>query len=410
MNRKFLASLVWLLICSSYIFAQNTYTISGTVKDQKETLPGAAIYISGYKISTVTNNEGKFSIPNLAPGNYDVLVQMIGYLPYSKNVVIADKSVNIEALLQENTVMLKEVVIKPDPNRMAHIALFKDFFIGKSPNAAQCKILNTNVLMINDDRENGMLTVRTNEFIVIENKALGYRLKYLLEYFEYNYKSKIIFYAGHPYFEEMKGGKSKQKKWQQARETAYNGSIQHFFKSLYHNTIAQDGFVINKLVAIPNANRKPDSLINANIKRLTTGQNGLTRALTFTSGDSLAYWLKQRREPLTMSVLSRADVLVDTLVKTYNNDIKTMNFKDELYVIYKNERETPEYDFSGNRQNRPLDMPNYQISIVSLLEPPVRFYANGGVVDPRSTLYKGFWAYEKVADLVPMDYISTVKK
>lgn len=410
MNRKFLASLVWLLICSNYIFAQNTYTISGTVKDQKETLPGAAIYISGYKISTVTNNEGKFSIPNLAPGNYDVLVQMIGYLPYSKNVVIADKSVNIEALLQENTVMLKEVVIKPDPNRMAHIALFKDFFIGKSPNAAQCKILNTNVLMINDDRENGMLTVRTNEFIVIENKALGYRLKYLLEYFEYNYKSKIIFYAGHPYFEEMKGGKSKQKKWQQARETAYNGSIQHFFKSLYHNTTAQDGFVINKLVAIPNANRKPDSLINANIKRLTTGQNGLTRALTFTSGDSLAYWLKQRREPLTMSVLSRADVLVDTLVKTYNNDIKTMNFKDELYVIYKNERETPEYDFSGNRQNRPLDMPNYQISIVSLLEPPVRFYANGGVVDPRSTLYKGFWAYEKVADLVPMDYISTVKK
>lgn len=212
MNRKFLASLVWLLICSSYIFAQNTYTISGIVKDQKETLPGAAIYISGYKISTVTNNEGKFSIPNLAPGNYDVLVQMIGYLPYSKNVVIADKSVNIEALLQENTVMLKEVVIKPDPNRMAHIALFKDFFIGKSPNAAQCKILNTNVLMINDDRENGMLTVRTNEFIVIENKALGYRLKYLLEYFEYNYKSKIIFYAGHPYFEEMKGGKSKDRK------------------------------------------------------------------------------------------------------------------------------------------------------------------------------------------------------
>ncbi len=410
MNRKSLVCFILLLVCGTAVFAQHTYTLSGTVKDQKETLPGAAVYISGYKISTVTNNDGKFSIPNLAPGSYDVLVQMIGYLPYSKNVVIADKSINIEALLQENAVMLKEVVIKPDPNRMAHIALFRDFFIGKSPNAAQCKILNTDVLMTNDDKENGMLTVRANEFLIIENKALGYRLKYLLEYFEWNYRTKIVFYAGHPYFEEMKGSKSKQKKWQQAREVAYNGSIQHFFKSLYHNTVAEEGFVINKLVAIPNTNRKPDSLINANIKRLTAGQNGLTRALTFTSGDSLSYWLKQKREPQTMSLLSRADVLVDTLVKTYNSDLKSMNFKDELYVIYKNERETPAYDLSGNRQNRPMDMPNYQISIVSMLEPPIYFYANGGVADPRSTLYKGYWAYEKVADLVPMDYISTVKK
>lgn len=410
MNMKSLVCLLLLTVCSLGAIAQNTYTISGTVKDKKETLPGAAVYISGYKISTVTNNDGKFSIPNLAPGSYDVLVQMIGYLPFSKNVVISDKSISIEVILQENAVMLKEVVIKPDPNRARHIALFKDFFIGKSPNAAECKILNTNVLIINDDRENSMLTVRTNEFLIIENKALGYRLKYLLEYFEFNYKTKIIFYAGHPYFEEMKGSKAKQKKWQKAREIAYNGSIQHFFKSLYNNKVAEEGFVINKLIPMPNPNRKPDSLINANIKRLTAGQNGLTRALTFTSGDSLSYWLKQRKEPQTMSILNRADIKVDTLVKVFNNDLKMMNFKDELYIIYKNERETAEYDFSGNRQNRPLDMPNYQVSIISMLEPPVYFYANGGVLDPRSTLYKGYWAYEKVADLVPMDYISTVQK
>lgn len=408
--RKFLVGFLFLIVCTSGASAQNTYTISGTVKDKKETLPGAAVYIGGYKISTVTNNDGKFAISNLAPGSYDVLVQMIGYLPFSKNVIISDKSVSIEALLQENTVMLKEVVIKPDPNRAAHIALFKDFFIGKSPNAAQCKIMNTDVLLINDDKENGMLTVRTNEFLIIENKALGYRLKYLLEYFEWNYRTKIVFYAGHPFFEEMKGSKSRQKKWQQAREIAYNGSAQHFFKALYHNKVAEEGFVINKLIPMPNPNRKPDSLINANIRRLTAGQNGLTRALTFTSGDSLSYWMKQRREPQSISILNRADVLVDTLVKTYNEDIKEMNYKDELYIIYKNERETAEYDLSGNRQNRPLDMPNYQISIVSLLEPPARFYGNGGTADPRSMLYKGFWAYEKIADLVPMDYISTIKK
>ena len=70
--------------------AQNTFNISGVVRDQKETLPGASIYVSGYKIATLTDADGKFTLPNLKPGNYDILVQMIGYLPFSKNEICID--------------------------------------------------------------------------------------------------------------------------------------------------------------------------------------------------------------------------------------------------------------------------------------------------------------------------------
>jgi hypothetical protein len=409
MINKFL-TLFLVLFTFNTAFSQNNYSISGVIKDKEGTLPGAAIYLSGYKIATTTNNEGKFILPNLAAGNYDILVQMIGYLPYAKNITISDKSMFIDVVLSENVTMLNEVVIKPDPYRLAHINLFKSYFIGQTPNAAQCKILNTDALIIDDDKKNTLLKIKSNDFLVIENNALGYRLKYLLEYFEYNYSTKIIYYAGYPYYEELKGGSAKQKRWQKNRITAYNGSIQHFLKSLYHNTSVNDGFVINKIASIPNQNRKPDSLISANIKKLTTGQMGANRMLTFKADDSLNYWLKQRKEPKELNVISRRDVLVDTLVKIYNNDLKSMNYADALYIIYTKEKETETYRNSGYYLNRPADLSNHQVSIIELIEAPAYFYANGGVLNTKSLLYKGFWGYEKIADMVPLDFIVNQKR
>lgn len=411
MTKRILLFIYLISCCVNYAFAQNTFSISGTIKDSKETLPGAAIYVSGYKIATMSNADGKYILPNLSAGNYDILVQMIGYLPYSKNIVISDKSVNLDVVLQENINLLKEVEIKPDPNRAYYLALFKDFFIGKTPNAQDCKILNTEVLIIDDDKTKSSINVKATDFLIVENKALGYRIKYMLEYFEYNYRIKLVFYAGHPSFEEMKGSNAKQKRWKKNRGLAYNGSIQHFFKSLYSNKITQEGFIINKIAKRKNDNRLPDSLINANIKRLTTGQNGLSNVLTFNGNDSLSYWLKKRKEPKEYSVVSRKDVLVDTLVKKVNDDLKMMSYEDELYVSYKNEIETAAFNASGFKQNRPPELTNYQISVLQLMHPSVSFYENGAVADPRSVLYKGFWAYEKVADMVPLDYvISTIKK
>jgi len=168
MAKRFTSLFILFFCYSVYAFAQ-TFSITGTVSDKVGALPGAAVYLSGYKIATVTDNDGKFTLAKLAPGNYDVLVQMIGFLPYTKNVLISDKSVNIVISLQENATMLKEVIIKPDPNRPYYIALFKDYFIGKTNNSAECTILNTDVLVFDDDKSAGLLTVRANDFLVIEN-------------------------------------------------------------------------------------------------------------------------------------------------------------------------------------------------------------------------------------------------
>ncbi|UKT62471.1 carboxypeptidase-like regulatory domain-containing protein [Pedobacter mucosus] len=411
MIKSLLVTLI-ILILGTNAFAQNTFTISGTVRDQKNGLPGAGIYLSGYKIAAVADNDGKFRLPNLKPGSYDLLVQMVGYLPYSKSVIIADKSVQVDLVLKENTVQLNEVVIRADPNRQKYINQFKEFFIGKTPNATQCKILNPQVLNVDFDITNSTLTVTTTEFLVVENRALGYRLKYMLDHFEYNSRTHIIYYSGHPFFEELKASAARKKKYIAARETAYYGSSQHFFKSLYANTAQEEGFIINKMIKIPNPNRYPESVIQANLIKIKTlpEKTGVRKIAGKLDTGLYAFWIKQRDMPKTIDRFSRADVRTDTLVHDFDKNLKYLNYTDALLIQYTREKESLAYSNSGYWIFRPLDVPENEISIANLTEGRLRFYENGGIFDSRSLLYEGFWAYEKIADMVPMDYIPLSKK
>lgn len=400
----------WLCFCGIFLliglssYAQTGYTISGVIKDKTgQPLPGAGVYLASYKTATVADNNGQFSLTGLQPGNYDVLIEMMGYLPFSKNVIISNKSAKIEVELKENTIQLQEIVINADPNRPLYIKQFIQQFIGMTPNAEQCKLLNPQVLQVDFNKSENLLSVTANEFLIIENKSLGYRIKYLLNNFERDYKNNVVYYSGHPTFEDLPGSKGKKKNWAIKREVAYMGSAQHFFRSLYQNSTAANGFILYKLAKIPNKNRFPDSVINAHLKRFHTPGNPMARMNTL---DSITYWRKQQAVSKTMEVLNRDEILTDTLVKSFSQDLKSINFRDDLYVMYTNERETKEYtETSGHAVNRPLDIPNYQISTIHLLQPSVQFYSYGGIFNGKSTLFSGFWAYEKMADMVPMDYI-----
>lgn len=410
MIKSLLAALI-LLFTFTHVTAQNTFSISGIVRDKKDGLPGASIYLSGYKIATVADNDGKFKLSNLKPGSYDLLVQIVGYLPYSKSVIIADQSVQVDLVLKENVAQLDEVTVRADPNRQKYINQFKEFFIGKTPNALQCKILNPQVLNVDFDITKSTLTVSATEFLVVENKALGYRLKYMLDHFEFNSRTHIIYYSGHPFFEELKASATKKKKYIAAREIAYYGSSQHFFRSLFANKTKEEGFIINKMIKIPNPNRYPEYLINANLEKLKTmpEKTGIRKTADKIDTALFSFWTKQKEMPRTIDKFSRAEVLTDTLVHDFNQNLKYISYTDALLIQYTKEKESLAYSNTGFWIFRPLDVPENEISVANLMSEGVRFYENGGVYDSRSLLFEGYWAYEKVADMVPMDYVPLPK-
>ena len=73
-------SIIFLLL-SSALFAQEKYSISGTVKDQSsgETLFGATVFIKDTSIGTTTNEYGFYSIT--APlGSYTLMISYLGLM------------------------------------------------------------------------------------------------------------------------------------------------------------------------------------------------------------------------------------------------------------------------------------------------------------------------------------------
>lgn len=410
--KKSLFILFLTLLTGVHVFPQTSFSITGVVRDQKESMPGAGVYLSGYKVSTAADSEGKFKISNLKPGNYDLLVQMVGYLPYSKSVIISDKSVHVELILKESTTTLNEVVIRADPNRAKYIKQFKEFFIGTSPNAAQCKILNPQVLNIDYDVTKSLLTIKTSEFLIVENKALGYKLKYMLDNFEYNSRTRIIYFSGHPFFEEMKASGTKLQKYIDKRETAYYGSSQHFFRSLYAGNAQEEGFIMNRMIKIPNPNRYPDSIIHKNLVRLKMPAKStvISKGNMLRDSAMISFWLKQQDMPKYIDCLDRKEVFPNNHVSAYNQNLKVLDSEGALAISYTKEKESLAYSKTGFWVFRPLDIPDYEISVANLMQNSIRFYENGSVYDSRAMLFEGFWAYEKVADMVPMDYIPVAKK
>ena len=384
--------------------AQDSFTISGIVKDKEgRPMPGAGILLSGYKRGTVADDNGRFKISGLKPGNYTVLVEMIGYQTENNNVLISNSSAHVEIILAENVKLLKEVEIRSDPNRQKYLKLFRKTFIGTTPNSEKCEILNPEVLYTEYDRQNQILTVSADEFIIVENKALGYRIKYLLKYYVRDEQTGVVVFYGYPYFEELEKSAKKRRKYIKKRQEAYVGSPQHFFRALYHNKSKEEGFVINNLIKIPNnLKHGQETLSPENTFKLTSEFR--IKGNSWSKKDSLKYLSLMKKESDTLEVLVRKDLSADDLIQPTLSPMKIMALKQALYITFTGEKEGKLYSASGYKIKRPRDLTPFQVSLVYQLRGPIGFYEDGALYDPGAVLFEGIWAYEKVADMVPLDY------
>ncbi|KIA94672.1 collagen-binding protein [Flavobacterium sp. KMS] len=107
--------IVFLIAFSS--FAQEKFTLSGTISDSKnnETLIGVNIYIPSLKIGTTTNEYGFYSIT--APkGEYQVEISYVGYQSF-ENTISLTKNVKNNFSLKEGGEELQEVVITDNRGR-----------------------------------------------------------------------------------------------------------------------------------------------------------------------------------------------------------------------------------------------------------------------------------------------------
>lgn len=100
------------MICSA-LFAQNTGSISGTVKTSDGS-PAEFVNVSlkGTPKGTVADKNGRYKIQNIAPGTYTLVASFIGLESQQQDVEItSDEKKVIDFTLKENSAQLQEIVV-----------------------------------------------------------------------------------------------------------------------------------------------------------------------------------------------------------------------------------------------------------------------------------------------------------
>src|SRR5262245_12632788 len=91
-----------LLSAASLVAQDRAGSIAGTVSDAGHyVLPGARIVIEPRGLATVSDQQGRFSMPLVPPGDYTLTVTYVGLLPYSEALTVAsDETTRVAAVLQ----------------------------------------------------------------------------------------------------------------------------------------------------------------------------------------------------------------------------------------------------------------------------------------------------------------------
>lgn len=378
--------------------AQAQFKVSGRVIDEasSEPLEFVSVYINTTTRGTATNEKGQFSL-TMPPGKYELVVTYMGYEPIIYQVNTEQLPPSILFKLTKKPISLQEVVIKGtrDDDWYYNLTIFKHHFLGRSKLGQQCKLLNPEVLTIVFDAETGLLEVKSDELLQIENPALGYRIEYLLDEFKLYTREGYTFFLGYPRYMQMKGGKVKQNRWAKKRAAAYNGSVMHFVRTLRQKKLEEERFNVRRLYRVPNPNRPSDEEIAAARAAIrAAGTNAVIH-------DSVSSVLKRAQQPRLIEQLDLNKVPYEEYVMFSEAGIK-LSFSDFMQVVYTGEKEEQAYlQYFSRLRNR---KPSYQTSVISLKSDFVWLEENGTVTNPLDLLFEGYWGFEKLGDMLPLNY------
>jgi len=375
------------------VLAQNGI-ITGTVTHAgtKNPLPRASVFLSNSSVGSATGEDGRYTLSGIRPGQYTLIVTILGYEDYSKTVLVGREPIKLDIELNPKPMMLREVVISSAADWKKNYEAFRKDFIGIDDNAKNCVVMNPHILNLVFNRSKQTLEADADEFLIVENHALGYRVKFLLRDFKSDHVSNIISYEGQRLFEELPGNESQKKKWHLKREEAYYGSAMHFYRSLYKDKLTQEGFVMYHLSRTLNPDRPPEDVIRKKIHRFAE----MHRADSANHWVEIANMSKYYKESLDKRPIQTFEVLNNT----GQPGLFAMHFFNYMNVMYIKKRD----ELYNKDIYRPLDMPNYESSVITLYEPYLVFDMNGIVV-ANSPLYEGSWAKSKLSDLLPVDYV-----
>ena len=294
-------------------------------------------------------------LPN---GGYDLVISYTGYEKRTLRISSTQtKGDTLMVELPKEEKALAEVAVVAS-NEVAdgwtkYGQFFTDNFIGTTPSVAQCKLQNPEVLHFFYTKKRNRLKVTSKEDLIVMNYALGYKIHYQLDSFSYDYNTSISQFTGSPFFEEIDSSAELKEAWKKNRARTYLGSRLHFMRSMRDSTVSDEGFIVEKL------NDDPQSVEGTIIKDLY---------------DSSNYFV--------------------------DSSGVNVNWKGRYRISYKSvlpdKKFLEDYNLPANSR--------YQVTVLDISDPFV-IEQNGYFYEQYDVTNNGYWAWKKLAELLPYDYI-----
>ncbi len=343
-------------------------TLSGEVRDAETGVPltGAHVFIASSMIGTTTDREGKYVLSGVPLGAHRLYVSMLGFEDDFLDILLrSDETRSFDFALQPSVLEVGEIIVEAERDRRwkRRLERFTREFIGETPNAEQTTILNPEVLDFEDTR--GTFTAVASAPLLIENRALGYRIQYFLTDFEST--PGRVRYDGEGLYQELEPEHAEEARtWELKRREAFVGSFRHFMLALIAGRSEAQGF---QTFSRPSASSK--------------------RGDSFSEASVIA---NQRFPIKPESLLSTGDVAGEFV----------LDFDGHLEIVFMGEQEDPAYLDWSLRPER--SNPRFQTSWTSLDHGPAIVDYKGDTLDPYAVVFMGYWAFERVADDPPREY------
>jgi hypothetical protein len=323
-------------------------------------VPDASVFFNNATIGTKSAQDGSFVLRGVRPGQYDMVVSVVGYERYNLPIMVNDDLALPDIKITAKIMMLKAVTIGT-AQRWKKLKEFKEQFFGRSAFATQCKLKNPEVLELYYSNRGIKLTGQSDEFLEIENNALGYKLKYLLNSFVLDKDEQQVAYEGSVLFEEKAGTPADSLRWKKNRQTVYNGSTTHFLREVLAGNTEQDYLVRNYCI---------------NWKDETNGQ-------------------------LVYDTLRATDYVH----RTERRGVFAMSNDDKIEIFYFKPRYSPGYGFVDRNKR-----PGTRVATITFIDKYLLFDSNGTILNPLGARFDQAWGVTRVAQLLPIDYRPPVDK
>jgi hypothetical protein len=167
--------------------------------------------------------------------------------------------------------------------RNEDLTIFRNEFLGTTSNALNCKILNEDDIRFTYSSDKDTLKASSIHPLLIDNKALGYKITYYLDRFEFDKQSKSFLFKGNIVFSEDSTVKdSKRQYFERQRKLVYLGSRIHFFRALWTNDLNTAGFTVR--------NSAKETL---HYEKIVLQQDAHTKYLRYPGGLGISYLTNQ---------------------------------------------------------------------------------------------------------------------